>query len=514
MNQPTKHRIPTNPQQQVIVIGGGLAGMTAAAELGNAGYEVILCEKRAVLGGKVDEKIVTVPSESGAATHRFRFDAGPSLFTMSWVFEELFRSLGSSLKEELALVPLEPICRYFFASGHQLNTSTSIDHMASEFEKLAHGEGAALRRFLQFSKELYNATESIYLRNPISWRSPFRLPLRYLPLLPRLGMSTTLSDKLTSYFSSSEARQLFGRYATYSGSSPYKAPATLCVIPHVEYGLGAFYVEGGIRKIVDALAAHLKRQNIQVLLNSPVKKILTVGGSAFSKPKAVGIMLDDGTTICGDAVVVNSDVTWSRKNLLPHKRMREPDPSTSAVVFLWCMKGTTPELLHHNIFFAEDYKKEFDQLATEFIFPEQPTVYVNITSKSDTSDAPLDCENWFVMVNAPALFSGNAATSIKPLKDAVIGMLERHTILGIQNRILHEEVLTPAYFENTFNAFRGTLYGASSNTQGQAFFRKAANGGPVKGVFFCGGSCHPGGGMPLVIQSGRFAADAVKGFLR
>ncbi len=387
--------------------------------------------------------------------------------------------------------------------------------MASEFEKLSTGEGAALRKFLKFSEDLYKATEAIYLKNPVSWRSPFQFPLRHLGILPKLGTTTTLNEKLKHYFSTTEARQLFSRYATYSGSSPYKAPATFSVIPHVEYGLGAFYVQGGIKKIVEALARHLERLNVRVLLNSPVQKVTTTGSSFLPKSKATGVMLEDGTTIWGDAVIVNSDVTWSRRNLLPLTRpLREPDPSTSAVVFLWCMKGTTPELVHHNIFFSENYEEEFNTLTSKFLYPDELTVYVNITSKSDTSDAPSGCENWFVMLNAPALFPCNSATSMTPIKKAVIRMLERHGIGEMENRILHEEVLTPSYFESTFNAFRGTLYGASSNTQKQAFFRTAANATPVKGVFFCGGSCHPGGGMPLVIQSGRFAADAVKEYLR
>lgn len=515
MNELTTGRTATERQSRVIVIGGGLAGMTAAARLGNAGYQVILCEKRSVLGGKVDEKIYSLPSKSDAAEYRFRFDAGPSLFAMSWVFEELFNALGSSLKDELALVPLDPICRYFFATGQQLNTSTDIDYMASEFEKLSKGEGAALRRFLKFSEDLYNATEAIYLKNPVSWRSPFQFSLRHLGILPRLGMTTTLSEKLKHYFSTTEARQLFSRYATYSGSSPYKAPATFSVIPHVEYGLGAFYVQGGIKKIVDALARHLERLNVQVLLDSPVQKVTTTGNSFSSRSTATGVMLEDGTTICSDAVIVNSDVTWSRRNLLPITGpLREPDPSTSAVVFLWCMKGTTPDLLHHNIFFSGDYEEEFDALTSRFLFPEELTVYVNITSKSDTSDAPPGCENWFVMLNAPALFPCNSTTSIKHLKAGVIRMLQRHGISGTECRILHEDVLTPSYFESNFNAFRGTLYGASSNTQIQAFFRTAANASPVNGVFFCGGSCHPGGGMPLVIQSGQFAAAAAQEYLR
>jgi len=382
-----------------------------------------------------------------------------------------------------------------------------------EFEKLAAGEGKALNKFMKFSETLYKATETIFLKNQISWCSPFNFQLRHLHLLPKLGMSTTLYSKLESYFSTSEARQLFARYATYSGSSPYKAPATLCVIPYVEYELGGYYIKGGIRELVNALTAHLKRLNVQVRLNSPVKSIITKGGSLLSKRRAVGISLEDGTKILGDSVVINSDVTWSRKNLLKLKSVKEPDPSTSAVVFLWCMNGTTPNLIHHNIFFSENYKQEFEEISNQFIYPTEPTVYVNITSKSDASDAPPGCENWFVMVNAPALFPHNELPKLNLLKDAIINLLQKHGTDGIRERILHEEVLTPSYFESTFNAFRGTLYGASSNTKMQAFFRKQAVERDLKGVFFCGGSCHPGGGMPLVVQSGKFATTEVMKYL-
>jgi len=295
------------------------------------------------------------------------------------------------------------------------------------------------------------------------------------------------------------------------GASPYQAPATLNVIAHVELNGGVWYPQGGIYTIANSLTQLAQDLGVEIRTESPVKQITIANGEAN------GVILTNGTKLTAEAVVANVDVATAYEQLLPQEivnlrrlnRLKQVEPSCSGFMLLLGVKGTYPNLAHHNIFFSSDYPREFDQIFRQGIPPTEPTIYVAITAKTDPAHAPAGCENWFVLVNAPPLgdqFDWNAQTA--PYRELVLNHLATYG-LDIRPHIRTEKIFTPEDIARQSGARRGALYGASSNNPFTAFQRPHNRAPDVKGLYFAGGTAHPGGGVPMVMLSGQVAARLV-----
>jgi phytoene desaturase len=310
-----------------------------------------------------------------------------------------------------------------------------------------------------------------------------------------------------AFFGDPRVVQLFDRYATYNGSSPFMVPATLNIIPHVEFGLGGYAVEGGIYAIPKALAALAEKLGVHFHYETPVQSIGT------QKGKITGIVV--GAQRRDYPVVIsNADVMVTYRLLGDHsapllRRYHRLEPSSSGLVFYWGIKAKTP-LDVNNIFFGADYPGEFQSLFKEGRCPDDPTVYVNITSKVSGSDAPAGGENWFVLVNAPRDAGQDWDSEVERIREKVWQRVERALGTGIRDTLVCEEVMTPADIAARTGSPGGSLYGISSNSRAAAFLRHPNRSRRHKGLYFCGGSAHPGGGMPLVILSGKIASDLVQ----
>jgi phytoene desaturase len=310
---------------------------------------------------------------------------------------------------------------------------------------------------------------------------------------------------------SPHVRQLLGRFATYVGASPYRAPATLNVIAHVELNQGVWYPEGGVYRIAQALARLAGELGVEIRTGCRVSAIETLGGRVH------GVTLEDGVYVPAAAVVANLDVAIIYEKLLPNTSVSQrrvyqlirAEPSCSGFVMLLGMRGTHPELAHHNIFFSSDYPREFEDIFQRGVPPEQPTIYVAITSKTTLQDAPPGCENWFVLVNAPALGPGwDWHKECAAYRTRVLAQLANRGF-DVRGRIEYEKILTPMDLERTTGARRGALYGASSNSHWAAFRRSHNRAPDVRGLYFAGGTTHPGGGVPMVMLSGKVASQLV-----
>ncbi|MDF1566380.1 MAG: FAD-dependent oxidoreductase [Spirochaetaceae bacterium] len=326
------------------------------------------------------------------------------------------------------------------------------------------------------------------------------------------------------FFSDERAKQFFNRYATYNGSNPYAVPATLNIIPHVEYGIGGFAVKGGIVAIPRALERLARELGVEIHLNEKVERILTEGqpGRRFGRNAArvIGIRTSGNSPggkqdFPADEVVCNADVTTAYRHLLDDttaplaKRYRRLEPSSSGLVFFWAMGSDYPEFGLHNILFSSDYPREFGDIFERRRMPDEPTVYINITSKVDRWDAPSPGENWFVLVNAPPDEGQDWAAETSRTRKAVLSRIEKALGRDVSGDIRHESVLDPPAIAEQTSSHRGSLYGISSNSRGAAFLRHPNRSRRYRGLFFAGGSAHPGGGMPLVMLSGKIAADLV-----
>ena len=315
-----------------------------------------------------------------------------------------------------------------------------------------------------------------------------------------------IGSSSTSYLSSDKLIQLFDRYATYNGSSPYKTPGMMSMIPHLEQNIGTFFPVGGMRSLVDALYSLAIKLNVTFYFNKEVSKMNIIKNMIHS----VDV---NGEEVLGDVFVSNMDVALTYKKLLNdiktfNKEIKQ-ERTSSGIVFYWGIKDEFQELDLHNIFFSADYKKEFQQIFDQNKFPEDPTIYVNITSKHHKLDAPEGMENWFVMVNVPSSFD-YTAEEVEVLKQKVIDKLSLHLKINLSDLIITEDILHPKKIANNTNSYLGALYGTASNSVMSAFNRHSNFSSKFNNLFFVGGTVHPGGGIPLCLNSAKIVAENIK----
>lgn len=491
---------------RVAVVGAGLGGLSAAIHLALQGRRVTVLEQNPEPGGKMN-------TWSGGG---YTFDTGPTLLTMPFVLREIFAAAGRRMEDALELDPVDPVCRYTFADGSVFDAWRDPAALDAEVERLSPQDVDGVRRLLDHGERIYRASEGPFLRTAFgSWSGDLvRTGLRFLPSVRHLDAFRTLDAAVSSFVRDERLRQLFNRFATYNGSSPYRAPATLAIIPYVEMRLGGWTVRGGMYGIARALSALASDLGVELRYGIPVCRVITEGG------RARGVECADGERVPADAVVMNADAVYAEQELLPGIRSRRPpEPSLSGCVLLLGVEGRYERLAHHNIFFSRDYRLEFADLVDRAVPAQDPTIYVSVPPAVGTSNAPAGHSAMFVLVNAPALPAGwrPGGTGIPTLwddggdacADAVVAALERRGLAGLAARTRVRRVVTPLEFGRRFNAYRGSIYGAASNSRMAAFLRTPNVSRRVRGLYFAGGSTHPGGGIPLVLLSGRLAAGCV-----
>ena len=494
------------PKQKAIVIGAGIAGIASAIRFAIKGYEVEVFEANSKPGGKLSE----------INMNGFRFDAGPSLFTMPLYVDELFKLAGKKPEDYFEYVKLKEICRYFYEDGLRLNASSDLDKFAKEIEEKTNSTKAEIERYLNKSKTIYDVTHRVFLERTLH-RIKSYLHWDTLKSIFRFGQIDafrTQAKANQSFFKDYRIAQLFNRYATYNGSDPYQAPATLNVIPHFEYHYGAFLPKNGMYGIVTALAKLAEELGVKFHYNQKAEEILY---SDEHNPKVTGVKAND-KTYKAVIVISNLDIWFTYKKLLKAipqpKKLLNQERSSSALIFYWGMDGNYSDLGLHNIFFTAHYQKEFNSIWKDKTIDNDPTVYVNITAKHIRGDAPLDSENWFVMINVPANNGQNWEPLIKEARANIIKKISRLLNRNIEKDIICEQILDPRGIESKTGSYQGSLYGNSSNNQFSAFLRHPNFSSKVKNLYFCGGSVHPGGGIPLALLSAKIIDDDIASVVR
>ncbi len=479
-----------------IVIGAGIAGIASAVRLARKGYHVTVFEKNSYPGGKISEL-----HDGG-----FRFDAGPSLFTLPDLVDELFSLCGKDPRDYFSYSGLDSSCRYFWHDGTVVDAYTDRDRFAAELnakcgEPVSHTIG-----FLEKCRELYELTANVFIFSPFSSFDNFMTEdsKRVAKNFRKLDAFSTMHGVIRKHFIDERVRQLFGRYATYNGSNPYKAPGTLNVIPHLEHNTGAWFPDKGMYSIVKSLMKLAEEEGVEFNFDSYVRLVLADG-------KRIAGVTAGEYYYQADVVVSDSDIVPLYRKLL---KERVPlwystgDRSTSALIFYWGIEGVFPQFDLHNIFFSGNYPAEFRALSKGTI-SDDPTVYLFISSKKVDSDAPQGCENWFVMINVPENRGQDWDAMISRARSNIISRLTRVTGRDIGSLIKTEKVLDPRLIEERTVSYRGSLYGSSSNSKLSAFRRHPNHRSRYGNLFFTGGSVHPGGGIPLCLASARIVAGMI-----
>lgn len=496
-------------QKKAAVIGAGVAGIATAIRLAVKGYAVDVFDVNAYPGGKLSG--FDQFTEHGT---RYRFDAGPSLFTMPHLVDELFRLADRNPADYFSYSRLPETCRYFWDDGTRLTAWEDRNRFGREIETVLNEPAAHLHQHLSDSAFKYAVTERLFLRRSLHKLSTWlnRDAIRGYLNLPRLGVFDTMNSANEQRFRHPKLVQLFNRYATYNGSDPYQVPATLNIIPHLEYNIGAFFPTGGMISITNALVKLAEELGVRFQYNTLVTEIVT------ERKRVVGLRTgsgaDDGSTSAVmpySVVVSNMDIVSTFRKLLPHARqperiLRQPK-SSSGLIFYWGINRQFAELGLHTIFFSQDYRAEFDALFQQNDLTRDPTIYLNISSKHNPDDAPAGCENWFVLLNVPNNSGQDWDMLIARARQDVIRKLSHNLGVDVGSLIETESILDPRRIEARTSSAQGALYGNSSNNRFAAFLRHPNFSRQYSNLYFVGGSVHPGGGIPLCLLSAKIATD-------
>ena len=484
---------------RVVVIGAGLGGLASAARLAAAGHDVEVHEAADMVGGKLG-----VVERDG-----FTFDTGPSLLTMPGLLDDLFAATGGPA--DLPVTPVDPAGDLRFADGtHLLLPHDPARVPAAIDAALGAGAGAAWLRLHDRSRHLWSLVGRDVLRRPLTTSALLRMSARPRDLRAVAPWRTVrgLGRRLLP---DPRLRTWLERYATYSGSDPRRTPAVLSVSAFVEQEFGAWWVPGGLRRIVDALLARCHELGVAVHLGSPVEAVLVEDG------RVAGVRVA-GRTRAADVVVSNADAAVLHERLLPRgaaprarRRLRRTAPSSAGFVLLLGLSGREPGAAHR-VYFPADYTAEFDAVFGRRPRPvEDPTVYVH--APDDPALRPDDdSEGWFVLVNAPVHDPAHGVDWDAPglretYAEHVLDVLAARGT-DVRPRLRFAEIRTPADLERSAGAPGGAIYGTASHGP-RAALRRPANAGPVPGLYLVGGSAHPGGGIPLVLMSAEIVADLI-----
>lgn len=485
-------------RKKAIIIGSGVGGLSAGIRLSKLGFDVSIFEANSFVGGKVNSKRIG----------SYRFDMGPSVFTEPHLIDELVNLCGKP-SDFFLYRKLEESCRYFYEDGHRINLKRGKDEVVKTLQNELGEDPKSTLAFLESMKTNYEAVYPVFIQvslhrirhwlNKSLWKALFRIP--------KYGLLSSMHQVNSSTFKNPKTIQIFNRLATYNGSNPYQTPGMLNIISHLELNEGPAMPIGGMVSISETLKKLAEECGIQFHLNELVQEI------KINQNVVSGIESSKGLYSC-DLVVSNMDVHYTYERLLKGKfvpkKILNQEKSSSAIVFYWGIKNQFKKLGVHNIFFSQNYKEEFKSLFDTKTMYVDPTIYVHITSKLEENDAPSGSENWFVMVNAPINVGQDWDVLIVQTRERILRKLSNQLQTSIESYIEVEEVSDPRTIDSMYFGKQGSIYGNSSNSSFSAFYRHPNFSRKFKGLYFSGVTVHPGGGIPLALNSAKIVEQCVK----
>jgi len=485
--------------KKVVVIGAGLGGLAISGLLAKRGFEVELIEQQSTTGGKAGELFL---QSKFNPKDKYRFDTGPSLFSLLPVWENLYDLLGYDFQKLNPLVEVSIGAKYFWGHHNFIQTYPDIDKFAAELQKKTVDNFTALSKFLNDTQKQWEICTDLFLFSPFSpelikkkkfWTS--------LVQLPQAKLFQSMANSLDKYFKDSKTKQIFARMATYNGSNPYQTSAVFNLISQIEYGkLKQFTPINGIYELPKQLTKICQQLGVKINYDTKLSWI----NYQKNQIKSLTVKEKGGHTKIVEADIFISNIDYyTTQKILYNSDFKPPNInklSMSSLIFYWGISNNFSELVSHNLLCSQNYELEFAQIFGGKI-PDDPTVYIAISSLITKNDAPKGHQNWFVMINLPAGIKLDEIQT-QHLRSKVIKKVESTlNIANFEKYICCEKILNPKQIESKTGSYLGSLYGLNSNSMLNAFYRPKSKDKKLSNLFYTGGSVHPGGGMPLAIQS-------------
>ncbi len=477
--------------KKVLIIGSGLGGLSAAISLASEGYDVEIFEKNDKVGGKLNF----------LEREGFKFDLGPSIFTMPHIFNELFKSTNKNMEDYFTLKPVNPHWRSFFEDGKIIDLIPFDKKNNFRVTNLSLHDKRQLEDFLSYSKELYDITERGYFAKGLDTIRENIDEYGILSLIKDLDAYATMDEKVRKHIDNEYLVDIMNFFIKYVGSSPYKAPALLNLLPYIQYEFGLWYVEGGMYNLARGLNKLLGELNVKVNLNSEVEKVIKKGD------KVTSIRLKDGQIIDGDIIVSNMEAIPLYENLLDMddkflKRLEKFEPTCSGLVIHLALKKKYPSLAHHNFFFSKNPREHFETVFQKKKLPTDPTIYLVAPTRTDPTQAPSEYENIKILPHIPYITEDIKKEDYESLKERIYIKLENMGLEALRENIIFEEILTPFDIREMYYSNKGSIYGVVSDRNKNLALKMPKKSTAFTNLYFVGGSVNPGGGMPMVVLSG------------
>jgi len=485
--------------KNVIVIGAGVGGITAAARLAQRDYRVTVLEKNDAPGGRCGR----------ADAEGYRFDTGATMILMPESYRGAFSDLGERMEDHLDLTRVDPTYHLHFGDGTDLELTSNRERMREQLEAIERGSFDGFIRYMEEGARHYKRAVPKFVNREYRSLSQFLSPSNIL-MFARLKALTKHYDNVSRYFKDERLRTAFTFQDLYMGLSPYAAPATYSLIQYMEDADGVWFPKGGMYSVVEALVSIAEKWGVRLVYNATVARIDVSGD------RATGVTLEDGSRYNADIVLANADLSYVYRRLLPQDRMarrlERKKYSASTVTFLWGMDRTVPQLAAHNLFFAPDVRGSAEPLFDGRGLPADPNFYVHAPARIDPSVAPVSQDAVMIAIPSGHIDERNPQdwdALRERAREAVLARLQGFGLGDIESHIKFEMTTTPRDWERRYNLVKGSVHGLSHELTQMIYLRPHNRHARYTNLYFVGASTHPGTGLPNVLVSARFAAQRI-----
>jgi phytoene desaturase len=484
--------------KNIIVIGAGIGGLTAAIHLAQRGLYVTIIEKNSRAGGRCDR----------ISREGHHFDTGPTLLVMPLLYESEFAALGTSMREVLDLRRVDPTYHLIFDDGTQLALTSDMKSLQEQLESFEHGSFQGLLRYMDEGHRHYHLGIEKLVKPDFRKAADF-FKLSNLPLLYQVKPLANHYRNMSAYFDDPRLKTAFTFQDVYMGLSPFEAPATFSMMPYTELAHGVWYPKGGMYSIVEALTKLARDAGVEFIFDAAVEKIEVNGSSAR------GVVVN-GQLLEADAILANADLPYVYQNLLPQdgqaEKLARKKYSCSVISFFWGLDKTYETLPPHTLFLASDYRKNFESIIRDLDIPANPSLYIHAPARLDANMAP-DGQDTLIAIVPVGHISENGEQDWAELRDKARGhVLRRLSSLGINDLEAHikfEINFTPLSWRKRYNLMKGSTHGLCHNLTQLGYFRPDFQHAHYRNLYFTGASTRPGTGMPTAMVSGRMAAHRI-----